>query len=220
MGMKGKVSILLVDDHALVRDTLADRLQRELDFEVVGIASTAEEAIAIATSTQPDIVLSDIDMPGLNSFEAAKKLLDRLPNLKIIFLSAFVHDVFIEQALSVKAHGYLTKREPPDTVVMAIREVASGGAYFSEEVQSRIVVDEKGVNLRSESKSLVSTLSPRELEVLQYIAQGLGKKDIAKLTNLSVKTVDHHTSRLMNRLKIHDRVDLARFALREGLIQA
>jgi len=87
--MKGSVSILLVDDHALVRDTLADRLQRELDFEVVGIASTAEEAIAIATSTQPDIVLSDIDMPGLNSFEAAKKLLDLLPNLKIIFLSAF-----------------------------------------------------------------------------------------------------------------------------------
>ncbi len=218
--MKGSVSILLVDDHALVRDTLADRLQRELDFEVVGIASTAEEAIAIATSTQPDIVLSDIDMPGLNSFEAAKKLLDLLPNLKIIFLSAFVHDVFVEQALSVKAHGYLTKREPPDTVVMAIREVISGGAYFSEEVESRIVVDEKGANLQSKSKSLVSTLSPRELEVLQYIAQGLGKKDIAKLTNLSVKTVDHHTSRLMNRLKIHDRVDLARFALREGLIQA
>jgi len=132
----------------------------------------------------------------------------------------FVHDVFVEQALSVKAHGYLTKREPPDTVVMAIREVISGGAYFSEEVESRIVVDEKGANLQSKSKSLVSTLSPRELEVLQYIAQGLGKKDIAKLTNLSVKTVDHHTSRLMNRLKIHDRVDLARFALREGLIQA
>ncbi|MFQ5501227.1 MAG: response regulator [Phycisphaerae bacterium] len=218
--MKGKVSILLVDDHALVRDTLADRLQRELDFVIVGIASTAEEAIALAARTQPDIVLSDIDMPGLNSFEAAKKLLDRLPNLKIIFLSAFVHDVYVEQALSVEAHGYLTKREPPDTVVMAIREVVSGGAYFSEEVQSRIMVDEKGVNLRSKSKSLVSTLSPRELEVLQYIAQGLGKKDIAKLTNLSVKTVDHHTSRLMNRLKIHDRVDLARFALREGLIQA
>jgi len=214
--MKNKIIILLVDDHALVRGALAERLNREPDIVVVGGVGSADEAICKATESRIDIILMDIDMPGLNCFEAAKRLSVVCPDTRLMFLSAFKHDRYIEQALEVKAHGYLTKRASPEKVVAAIREVASGGAYFCEEVQSRIIVDESGANL---PRSRVSTLTPRELEVLQYIARGYGKREIGNIMNLSTKTIENHTTSLMGKLKIHDRVDLARFALREGLAE-
>ena len=155
-------------------------------------------------------------MPGLNCFEAARRLRVIRPKTRVIFLSAFKHDRYIEQALEVKAHGYLTKRESPEKVVAAIREVAAGGAYFCEEVQSRIIVDETGANL---PRSRVSKLTPREMEVLQYIARGYGKREIGHIMNLATKTVENHTTSLMSKLAIHDRVDLARFAFREGLAE-
>lgn len=214
--MNDKITILLVDDHALVRGALAERLNREPDLLVVGCAGSADEAICKATECRIDIILMDIDMPGLNCFEAAKRLGVICPKARLIFLSAFKHDRYIEQALEVKAHGYLTKRESPEKVVAAIREVAAGGAYFSKEVQSRIIVDEAGANL---PRSRVSKLTPRELEVLQYIARGYGKREIGNIMNLSTKTIENHTTSLMARLRIHDRVDLARFAFREGLAE-
>lgn len=214
--MNDKITILLVDDHALVRGALAERLNREPDLLVVGCAGSADEAICKATECRIDIILMDIDMPGLNCFEAAKRLGVICPKTRLIFLSAFKHDRYIEQALEVKAHGYLTKRESPEKVVVAIREVAAGGAYFSKEVQSRIIVDEAGANL---PRSRVSKLTPRELEVLQYIARGYGKREIGNIMNLSTKTIENHTTSLMARLRIHDRVDLARFAFREGLAE-
>lgn len=214
--MNDKITILLVDDHALVRGALAERLNREPDLFVVGGAESANEAICKATENRIDIILMDIDMPGLNCFEAAKRLSVIRPKTRIIFLSAFKHDRYIEQALEVKAHGYLTKRESPEKVVAAIREVAAGGAYFSKEVQSRIIVDETGANL---PRSRVSKLTPRELEVLRYIARGYGKREIGNIMNLATKTIENHTTSLMRTLKIHDRVDLARFAFREGLAE-
>lgn len=214
--MHDKITILLVDDHALVRGSLAERLKREPDLVVVGGVGSADEAICKATASRIDIILMDIDMPGLNCFEAAKRLSVIRPETRVIFVSAFKHDRYIEQALAVKAHGYLTKREPPEKVVAAVREVAAGGAYFSQEVQSRIIVDESGANL---PRSRVSTLTPRELEVLQYIARGYGKREIGNIMNLSTKTIENHTTSLMAKLRIHDRVDLARFAFREGLAE-
>lgn len=214
--MDHKITILLVDDHALVRGAIAERLGREPDLAVVGSAASADEAICKATEVRVDIILMDIDMPGLNSFEAARRLRTIRPETRIIFLSAHTQDRYIEQALDVKAHGYLTKREPPERVVSAIREVAAGGASFSEEVQSRIIVDETGAKL---PRSRLSKLTPREMEVLHYIARGYGKREIGKIMSLATKTVDNHTTSLMNKLSIHDRVDLTRFALREGLAE-
>lgn len=216
---ENEVRIMLVDDHAVFRDALAERLQRELDFDVVGSTCDAESALVMAFQHRPDVILMDISMPGLFSFEAAKRLATMLPNTRIIFLSAFRTDTYIGQALEVKAHGYLTKREPVDQVVSAIREVASGGAYFSEEVRSRIVVDSQGAKLREVGSSRLSKLSRREVEMLAYVARSLGKKEIATITGRSVKTIDHHITRLMNKLDIHDRVELARFAFREGLAE-
>ncbi len=214
--MNDKITILLVDDHALVRGALADRLNHEPGLVVVGSTASADGAIRIATESHIDIILMDIDMPGLNCFEAAKRIGVICPKTRVIFLSAFKHDRYIEQALEVKAHGYLTKREPPESVVAAIREVAAGGAYFSKEVQSRIIVDETGANL---PRSRLSKLTPRELEVLQYIARGYGKREIGSIMKLSTKTIENHTTSLMGKLNIHDRVELARFAIREGLAE-
>jgi DNA-binding NarL/FixJ family response regulator len=218
--MTRSIRVLVVDDHALVRGALAERIQREPDIHVVGTAANADEAIRQALETNPDLILMDIDMPGLICFDAAREIATLCPDTRVVFLSAFLHDWYIDQALQVRARGYLTKREPPETVVAAIREVASGGAYFSEEVRSRIVVDSGGARLGDDSKSVATTMTTREVEVLRYIARGLSKKEIATIMHISPKTVDKHSTNLMTKLNIHDRVALARYAIREGLAEA
>ncbi len=217
--MTETIKILLVDDHALVRGALSERLEREPRFEVVGTAGTADEALAMTVKYELTIILMDIDMPGMDSFEAARRIAEMRPQRSIIFLSAYMYDHFIDRALAVRARGYLTKRESAESVVSAILEVASGGACFSDEVRARIAVDATGARLPTEIKSRAATLRPREHETLRYIARGMSKKKIAEQMNISIKTVEHHTTRLMSKLGIHDRVDLARFAIREGLVQ-
>ncbi len=218
--MNDNIRILIVDDHALVRGALSERLKQEPGLEVVGGAGDAAEALRMTLEHNPDIVVMDIDMPGMICFDAAREIALQRPDTRVIFLSAFLHDWYIQQALHVKARGYLTKREPPEKVIMAIREVTAGGAYFSEEVRARIVVDRDGATLSDDARSLVSTLTTREVEVLRYIARGLSKKEIAHLMHISVKTVDKHSTNLMSKLRIHDRVELARYAIREGLAEA
>ena len=214
------MNILLVDDHAVLREALAERLQREASISVVGTASDAAEAIEACRQEQPDVVVMDIDMPGLNCFDAARRILSTQPGIRIVFLSAHTNDNYIEQAIDVGAVGYLTKSEPPDTVIEAVREAAAGRVYFSPEIMSRMVVGDGQVGLASDHGARMSTLSQREMEVLQYIAQGHKKKEIAQVMKLSMKTVEKHTENLMRKLDIHDRVQLARFAIREGLVPA
>lgn len=212
--------ILMVDDHVLVRQALADHLSREDIFKVVGTAASADEAIGLAVEHQPDIVIMDIDMPGMICFDAAQRINESNPEVRLVFLSAFFNDSYIEQALKVKARGYLTKSEPLETLIAAIREVARDGVYFSDEVRSRLILDCDGVRLARKGRTKVSLLTNRELEVLRYIARGLPKKEIAATMQLSVKTVENHCNNLMNKLDIHDRVELTRFAIREGLAEA
>lgn len=215
----GLVRILIVDDHALMRSTLAAWLTADGGFEVIGEACDGGDAIQKAVANKPHIVLFDIDMPGLSCFEAARMIRNRVPETKVVFLSAFAHDNYIEQALACEARGYLTKGQSPQTISEAIRSVANGGSSFAPEVQSRLVIDSDGVRLGT-SLTRNSLLTPRELEVLKYLANGMSKKEIASTMHLSVKTIDNHSTSLMTKLDIHDRVDLARYAIREGLIRA
>ena len=134
-------------------------------------------------------------------------------------MSAFFHDRYIEEALAVEASGYVTKDEPPESIVNAIRAAASGAVYFSPSVQARLVVHGDRVRLAHQKISRISTLTRRELETLRYIARGLSKKEVAGIMHIGVKTVDHHSTALMRKLDIHDRVSLARFAIREGLAE-
>lgn len=214
------ISILLVDDHVLLRETLCERLSREKDIRVVASADDAGEAIRLAGENLVDVVLMDIDMPGQSCFEAAKAIKRQQPSVSILFLSAFFHDRYIESALAAQASGYITKDEHPDVIVRAIRNAAQDEAYFSPKVQDRLVVDSSGVRLADTGKSRGSLLTQRELEVLRYIARGLPKKEAAQIMHVSVKTVSRHTENLMEKLDIHDRVELARYAIREGLAEA
>lgn len=218
--MSGSLTILLVDDHALVRETLRARLDSEANLRVVGVAANAADAVTQVMRLKPDIILMDIDMPGLLCFDAARTIKKESPHTRIIFLSAFFHDDYIEQALAVEATGYVTKNEPPESLLKAIHNAGSNRVYFSPEVQARLVVDGSGVSLSHKGRSRASTLTPREVEVLRYIARGLSKKEIARTMHLGVKTIEHHSSSIMNKLDIHDRVELARYAIREGLAEA
>lgn len=218
--MNGPIQVVLADDHSLVRDTLADWLNRLPDIRVVGVCGSADEALEIARTSAPDVVVLDIDMPGQFAFEAARRLQRERANVRVIFLSAFSNDRYVEQALASRAAGYLTKGEPPQEVARAIRNVHSGRTCFSPEIQSRIVVESGGLRLAGASATRTAMLSDRELEVLRYLAQAKARKEIARLLNLSVHTVDRHTANIMHKLDIHDRAALCRFAIREGLIEA
>lgn len=198
---------------------LTSHLGREMDIEVVASVSNGNEALERSRELEPDIVLLDIDMPGMLSFEAAREILQCSPKTRVIFLSAFFHDRYIEEALSTGASGYLTKNEPPAKVIAAIRDVARGVSYFSPEVQSRLVVDVDGLSLKNSQSTRASLLTRRESETLRYIARGLAKKEVANLMGLSIRTIDSHVRNIMEKLDIHDRVELTRFAIREGLTE-
>lgn len=166
--MSWPISILLVDDHTLVREAVEARLRTEKGMTVVGSVSNAEEAVIRFEQLKPDVVLLDIDMPGKTCFEAARELNALSPRTRIIYLSAFFHDRYIQDALSAFAVSYVTKDEPMEILVQAIRLAASGISYFSDKVQDRIVMTDSGVRLLEQSTSLIALLSKREIGALRY----------------------------------------------------
>jgi DNA-binding NarL/FixJ family response regulator len=214
-----RAKVLLVDDHALVRDALGAWLRQDASLDLVGVAVDAEQAIQLAQQTRPNVVLMDIDMPGLKSFEGARRIRDELPGARVIFLSAFVTDHYVEQALRAGAHGYLTKGEPIQEVIRAIDRVARGLTSFSQEISARLVIAEDGPMLQKQHGTRLASLSRREEETLGYLAQARSRKEIAQAMRISAHTVDRHTASVMQKLNIHSRAELCRFAIREGLAQ-
>jgi DNA-binding NarL/FixJ family response regulator len=218
--LQAPIRIVIADDHRVVRESIIEMLNAEPDFEVVGSGSDAEQALEIIQDTEPDIALFDIDMPGLTCFDAIRRLRRRQPRCKVVFLSAFFHDHYIQQAIALEARGYVTKCEPYKNLAQAIRQAAADRVYFSPEVRMRILADTAGAKLSHRSKTRLASLSPREVDVLRLLARGDTKKEIGRLLHISVKTVEGHTQSLMKKLDIHDRVALARYAIREGLAEA
>ncbi len=215
-----RIRVLLIDDHDLVRQMLVERLAREPDLDVIGAASSAEEGVSLVAHTSPDVVVMDIGMPGASAFDAARQIRMIAPTAGLLFLSGLITDRYVRDALAAGANGYLIKTEPPARVAEAIRQVAAGQSVFSQDVQSRMVLDERSAKVPDAGATRMSTLSPREVEVLRYVARGMATKEIAQIMHLSPKTVDNHRTKLMEKLGIHDRVELARFAIREGLTEA
>ncbi|MCA9299813.1 MAG: response regulator transcription factor, partial [Phycisphaerales bacterium] len=171
-----KIRIILADDHPLIRDAIAAHVRASGTIEVLAQASTSNEAVEAALRFQPDIVVLDIDMPGMVSFNAARRIRESCPSTLIIFLSAFTHDHYIAQAIEVNALAYVRKEEPTETIVRAIHLVAEGRSYYSPSVQERIIVDVKGPRLASPPETRLGSLTAREMEVLKYIATGMSKK--------------------------------------------
>jgi DNA-binding NarL/FixJ family response regulator len=210
-----KTKILLVDDHVIVRDSLARRLEDEPDLEVPHTAGDADEGLALAEANGFDVIVMDINMPGMSCFEAAKRLQTSHPDLPLVFLSAYWNDAFIEQAQGVGAVGLLSKSDEPDLLINAIRTVVDGGVFLSDEVRGRFESDSG--EAPDESKTKLSTLTPREVDVLRWVGMGQSRKQMAAQLGISENTVAVHTNRIMRKLDIHDRVGLARFSIKIGL---
>jgi DNA-binding NarL/FixJ family response regulator len=212
------IRVVIADDHGMVHGRLSRYLASTPDIEVVATSTCTSKTIAAVDEQRPDVAVLDIDMPGM-VFAAARQLKARHPEMRLLILSGFLHDHYLEQALAVRASGYLTRSEPLDRVVEAIRQVARGATYFSREVRARLVFDSMGARLAVPLAVRANLLSPRERDVLRYVARGLSNKEIGACLHRSYRTVDHHLARMMEKLAIHSRVSLAQFAVREGIAE-
>ncbi len=212
-----KIRVLLAEDHTIVRQGISALLRAEPDMEVVGEASNGVEAIEMTKKVLPDIVLMDIAMKNLNGIEATRKIKKLFPQTKVLVLTMYDNEEWIFQILKAGASGYLVKDSAMTDLVSAIRAIHQGDSYLSPTI-SRKVIDEyirkAEMGEKGEERDL---LSDREREILQMIAEGHSSPQIALLLGISKKTVEAHKAHIMEKLNIHDRVGLIKYAIRKGL---
>ncbi|HXU34695.1 MAG TPA: response regulator transcription factor [Thermoanaerobaculia bacterium] len=209
------VRILLADDHAILLDGLRALLEKEPDFEVIGVVRDGREAVEKAHAEQPDVVVMDISMPGLNGIDATRQITAKRPETKVLCLSAHAEPRFVEAMLEANASGYLLKDYSHESLVRAIRHIIADEVYICPRVGYAVVRA-----LKAERPSVASTVEPltdREREILQLIAEGHSTKEIAERLFLSIKTVGTHREHLMEKLGIHSVAGLTKYAIREGL---
>ncbi|TMQ34416.1 MAG: response regulator transcription factor [Planctomycetota bacterium] len=211
------IRVLLADDHALVRAGIRALVQNLAGVEVVAEAVDGREALALVKQHDPDVVLMDISMAGLNGLEAAARMAKDHPNTRVIILSAHSNEEYVCQALRAGAAGYLLKDAGTAELDLAVKAVARGETYLSPAVSKHVIADYMR-RVGGESGSL-ELLTPRQREILQLIAEGQTTKQIANTLHISVKTVETHRMQLMERLDIHDVPGLVRFAIRMRLVQ-
>jgi DNA-binding NarL/FixJ family response regulator len=217
MEVDKKLRILIADDHKIVREGLRMILQREQDMDVIAEADTGVQALSLSEKLVPDLVLLDVSMPEMNGIETTQRILEKLPETFVLILSMCAEKEFVVEALSAGAKGYLLKDCAATDLVVAIRNVAAGGIYLSQKVAALIV--KEYIQRDPEScLSPASSLSPREKEVLQLIANGKNTKEIAFSLNVSVKTVETYRQHVMKKLNLYSVADLVKYAIREGLI--
>lgn len=213
-----KIRILLADDHAILRRGLRALLERESDLEVVGEAADGRETVKMAEELSPDVVVLDVTMPNLNGIEAARQICGQGRGTAVLVLSMHSDEGYVLRALRAGARGYLLKEAVESELILGIRAVASGKAYFSPEVSKLLVEDYvQGLNKRG-LEDRFELLTTREREVLQLLAEGKSAKDIARVLELSVYTVETHKSNLMQKLGLHSMAELILYAVRRGII--
>jgi len=216
--MKGKIRVLLCDDHTLFREGIKAILKDELSIEIVGEADNGRQAVALARHLHPDIVLMDIAMPDLGGFEATHRILRADPKTKILILTMYEEEEVITRCLDAGASGYVLKDVPRAHLIHAIDVVNQGGQYLSSRALKKVVKQYvKGA--KSPAATSYERLSDREREVLKLLADGLTLKEIAVRLVLSVKTVDAHKTNLMRKLDLHDRSELIKYAIQRKLIR-
>ena len=207
-----RIRVLIADDHALIRDGLRSLLAAQPDIEVVSAAANGREAVREVHRLQPSVVLMDITMPELNGIEATRQIAERCPSVKVVILSVHATVEHYYQAARAGARGYLLKESASEEVAAAIRSVHVGKRFVSTRIaeclQSR---------LGAASTSPIDSLSRREREILQLVAEGQSSAEIATLISISPKSVDTYRSRLMQKLGLHGLCDMVKFAIRHGL---
>jgi DNA-binding NarL/FixJ family response regulator len=213
-----RLSLLLVDDHAILREGLRALLELEKDLEVVGEAGTFERALEQAIRLQPDVVLSDIGLPGRSGLLLARELRKVCPNTRVVLLTAHGTEEYIRAGLDAAADGYVLKDSGHGELLTAIRTVAAGQQYLCNAVSSLVLATYLDRSARGSPQDPMSGITGRERQVLTRIACGHSNKTVARDLNLSVKTVEKHRANLMRKLSLHNAADITRFALNHHLV--
>lgn len=221
MRTEKRITVLLADDHMIVREGLRKLLEAEGDIEVIGEAATGRQALEMTRKLRPTVVVMDIAMPLLNGLEATRQIRQALPATKILILSAHSDDAYVESVTALGATGYLIKQTSAHFLAEAIREIEKGRTFFSPEIAKRVHHRrEESIDRLGQARAKADGLTPRELEVIQLIAEGKANKQIAAELGISTKTVEKHRDHLMRKLDIHDTASLTRYAIAAGIIES
>lgn len=212
-----KIKLLLVDDHQVVRAGLRMLFQAEKDMEIVGEVGTGEEALKAVGELKPDVVLMDVVMSGMSGIEATRRIKETSPDTAVLALTMHEDEQYFFEMLQAGASGYIPKRAAPDDLVSAIRVVSQGNVFLYPSLAGLLVKDFLH-RAETELTPVDKELTPREREVLTYIAEGYTNREIAEALVISVKTVDRHRENIMRKLNLHNRVELVKYAIEKGLI--
>jgi DNA-binding NarL/FixJ family response regulator len=216
-----QITVLLAEDHQIVREGFRSLLGHESDIEIVGEAETGRQAVQLTRKLRPAVVVMDIAMPLLNGLEATRQIRKDFPGTKVLILSAHSDDAYVEQVTALGAAGFLVKQTSSHELATAIRKIHKGETYFSASVFKRVQDrSRKSLSRNGNTKKKNNCLSSREVEVLQLIAEGKANKQVASELGVSFKTVDKHRQHLMSKLNIHDVAGLTRYAIAEGIIES
>src|SRR5438094_220034 len=216
-----RITVLLAEDHQIVREGFRSLLEHESDIEVVGEAETGRQAVQLTRKLRPAVVVMDIAMPLLNGLEATRQIRKDFPETKVLILSAHSDDAYVEQVAMLGAAGFLLKQTSSHVLATAIREVQKGATFYSPSITKRVQGRAgKALGREGNFKKKNNRLSSREVEVLQLIAEGKANKQVASELGVSFKTVDKHRQHLMSKLNIHDVAGLTRYAIAEGIIES
>jgi DNA-binding NarL/FixJ family response regulator len=215
-----KIKVILADDHTVVRQGLRVLLQAEEDIEIVGEAENGRQAVLMVKKFLPDVVVMDIAMPVLNGLEATRQITRTVPATKVLILSSYSDDEYVQQLTEAGAAGYLVKQTAANDLLKAIREAHRGNAYFSPSIAKRLRDQCRDAFTGDQTaRRRPDYLTTREAEVLQLIAEGRANKQIAADLCISIKTVEKHRQQVMNKLGIHDVAGLTRHAIAKGIIE-
>src|SRR2546425_7789904 len=212
-------SVLLVDDHKIMRDGIKTILERTPDFRIVGEADSGSDAVSLCKKLAPDIVLMDIGLPGMNGIEATTELLRHCPNVKVIILSMYDDENSVVSAIRSGARAFVLKKASSMELLDALRTVAKGGSYLSSQVSDRLLQRIQRGDLDTHDRSPLESLSPRELQVLRLVAEGKTSKDIAVLLDLGLQTVRSYRKTMMKKLGVNNVAGLTQLALAAGITQ-
>jgi DNA-binding NarL/FixJ family response regulator len=216
-----RITVMLAEDHMIVREGFRRILELDSDLEMVGEAQDGRQAVQLAKKLRPDVVLMDIAMPQLNGLEATRQLLKALPATKVLILSAHSEDAYVENAIESGAVGFLLKQTSAHEVCKAIHVVAKGERFFSSALAGRLECQTTAATDQARAqKKLKHQLTSREMEVLQLIAEGKANKATATALGIAIKTVEKHREHLMEKLDIHDTAGLTRYAIAIGIIES
>jgi DNA-binding NarL/FixJ family response regulator len=214
-----KIRVILTDDHMLFRQAIRTLLTAEPDMEVIGEAANASDAVTLAAQSRPDIVLMDIGMAGMSSFEATRQIRRERPETRVIFLSMYDDEDYLAECVEIGGSGYVLKDSPAEQLLTGIREVHRGGSYLTPRLLTRLVDGFRMQGRGGERQPRFGTLTKREREILKMLAEGKSVKEIACGFDLSVKTVEAHKFNLMRKLDIHNKAQLVQYAIQKKVIR-